>query len=133
MTHPTHTAPGRPADGSPDAPFTAQLTLLRGQDAEVLTLRGELADSSTDLRRALARAEAAEAERDAATQAQSDLRCENSALVRDREILREMLARTVAAVMHGAPDPLAEALDLLDSLGVLVPSFPSRRRLAVAA
>lgn len=34
-----------------------------------------------------------------------------------------VLARTVAGVMHGAPDPLAEAIDLLDELGVLVPEF----------
>lgn len=33
------------------------------------------------------------------------------------------LARTVSGVMHGAADPLAEAIDLLEEFGVSVPEF----------
>jgi septal ring factor EnvC (AmiA/AmiB activator) len=50
--------------------------------------------------------------------------------------LLAVLARTVRAVMEGAADPLAEAIDALDAAGVLVPeAAPDRRvrHLAVAA
>jgi len=153
MTHPTPTAHGRPAVASVNAQYAAEFALLQDVDSEVLTLRGELADSGADLRRALARAEAAEAERDGVldtkgdllrqlaagharelelNQTISNLRCENSALERDRAALRTILARVVADVMDGAEDPVGPALDLLDQVGELVPAV-SRRRLAVAA
>lgn len=151
MTHPTPTAHGRPAV---DAQYAAEFALLQDVDPEVLTLRGELLDSGEDLRQALARAEAAEAERDSALDDRGDLlrrvaagharelelnqiisglRCETSALERDRAALRTILARVVADVMDGAEDPVGPALDLLDQVGELVPAVSSRRRLAVAA
>jgi septal ring factor EnvC (AmiA/AmiB activator) len=49
---------------------------------------------------------------------------------RERDALREALARVVAAVMHGAPDPLADALDALEATGG-IPALTASSRLAL--
>lgn len=49
---------------------------------------------------------------------------------RERDALREALARVVDAVMHSAPDPLADALDILEATGG-IPALPASSRLAL--
>ena len=53
---------------------------------------------------------------------------------RDRDLLRTALERVVGAVMHGAPDPLAGALDALERVsGALAVAARPTPHLAVAA
>lgn len=61
----------------------------------------------------------------------SGLRFELGEAAGERDTLRAVLTQVVAAVMNGAADPLAGALDVLEAAGL--PALASRPRLAVAA
>jgi hypothetical protein len=51
----------------------------------------------------------------------------------ERDMLRAALARVVAAITNGTPDPLGSSLDVLEATGGALPTLPSSARLAVAA
>lgn len=78
--------------------------------------------------RQLAEANAREGE---SSKTVSGLRFELGQAAGERDTLRTVLERVVSAVMNGAADPLAGALDVLEAAAL--PALASRPRLAVAA
>jgi chromosome segregation ATPase len=164
MTHPTHGGDGQAVF---DDEFTLLDDLIRsGSNPEFEHLKSVIADAEFERAQAEARAKTAEgkaqrlaaqleqttAERDGAlrqlaeanaregemSRTISGLRFELGEAAGARDALRAVLEHMVAAVMTGAPDPLADApdplagaLDALEAAGL--PTLPSSSRLAVAA
>lgn len=156
MTHPTNTGDGQDVFA---CEFALLDDLIRdGSNPEFEHLKSVVADAEFERAQAEGKARTAEArakrlvkkleqttaERDGALRqlaeanaresglntAISGLRFEVGEAGRERELLREALARVVAAVMDGAADPLTGALDALESTGG-IPAMPTSSRLAL--
>jgi hypothetical protein len=159
MTHPTHAGDGQAVF---DREFTLLNDLIgRGSNPAMASLQSDLADAEFERAQAESKARTAQAqatrlaqqleqttaERGGALRQLAEgnvregelnravlgLRFELGEAGRERELLREALARVVAAVMDGAADPLTGALDTLEAAGGVLPALASRTRLAVAA
>jgi predicted ABC-type transport system involved in lysophospholipase L1 biosynthesis ATPase subunit len=110
MTHPSDTGHGRDRRPGAGTHFAAEFALLDGPTLEELSLYGDLADQADQIAEL-------RAERTGLKTTVTGLRSELAEAERQRDALRQALAAVVDRVMQGDPDPLGEALDVLEQTG----------------
>lgn len=137
MTHSTDTGSVRDRQPGAGTHYAAEFALLEdGPTLEELSLRGDIADQADQIRALRAEKDGLRGERAELATTVTGLRSELAEAEQQRDALRQALAAVVDRVMQGGPDPLGDALDVLEQTGSglldLVDVFP-HELLAVAA